>query len=133
MQHEKSPCKNKDFRSRGTRIRTRTSGFGDRYSTIKLYPYIKLYEVPSKLHIKFTHSPSQNHIPCTGIFSSLRSENDLRTMLVASLRSLLAKVSGQALDRLVTVSYRHYCPSTSALSTSSSSRGLTSFEWEVSS
>ena len=26
--------------SRGTRIRTWTSGFGDRYSTIKLYPYI---------------------------------------------------------------------------------------------
>ena len=42
--------------SRGTRIRTRTSGFGDRYSTIKLYPYITIvinlkYHVPSKLHI----------------------------------------------------------------------------------
>ena len=62
------------------------------------------------------------------IFSSFRSENDLRTKLVASLCSLLAKVSGQALDRLVTVSSGHCCPSTSALSTSSSSRGLTSFE-----
>ena len=42
--------------SRGTRIRTRTSGFGDRYSTIKLYPYITIvinlkYHAPSKLHI----------------------------------------------------------------------------------
>ena len=34
--------------------------------------------------------------------------------------------SGYALDRLVTVSSIHYCTSTSALSTSSSSRGLTS-------
>ena len=33
---------------------------------------------------------------------------------------------GQACDRLVTVSSIHYCTSTSALSTSSSSRGLTS-------
>ena len=40
---------------------------------------------------------------------------------------------GQALDRLVTVSYTHCCASTSALSTSSSSRGLTSFEWDISS
>ena len=40
---------------------------------------------------------------------------------------------GQALDRLVTVSSIHYCTSTSALSTSSSSRGLTSFEWDISS
>ena len=31
---------------------------------------------------------------------------------------------GQAFDRLVTVSYTHYCASTSALSTSCSSRGL---------
>ena len=34
---------------------------------------------------------------------------------------------GYALDRLVTVSYMHYCTSTSVLSTSSSSRGLTTF------
>ena len=35
---------------------------------------------------------------------------------------------GQTLDRLVTVSSIHYCTSTSALSTSSSSRGLTSLK-----
>ena len=40
---------------------------------------------------------------------------------------------GQALDRLVTVSSTHCCASTPALSTSSSSRGLTSFEWDISS
>ncbi len=34
---------------------------------------------------------------------------------------------GHALDRLVAVSFIHYCTSTSALSTSSSSRGLTTF------
>ena len=40
---------------------------------------------------------------------------------------------GQTLDRLVTVSSTPYGASTSALSTLSSSRGLTSFEWEFSS
>ena len=40
---------------------------------------------------------------------------------------------GQALDRLVTVSSMPYGTSTPALSTSSSSRGLTSFEWDISS
>ena len=40
---------------------------------------------------------------------------------------------GQALDLLVTVSSMCYHTSTSALSTLSSSRGLTSFEWDISS
>ena len=40
---------------------------------------------------------------------------------------------GQALDRLVAVSSIHCCTSTSALSTSSSSRGLTPFGWDISS
>ena len=40
---------------------------------------------------------------------------------------------GQTLDRLVTVSSMPYGTSTSALSTLSSLRGLTSFEWEFSS
>ena len=38
----------------------------------------------------------------------------------------LPRLVGQALTRLVTVSSMHYCTSTSALSTSSSSRGFTS-------
>ena len=45
----------------------------------------------------------------------------------------LPRLVGQALTRLVTVSSMHYCTSTSALSTSSSSRGFTSFEWDISS
>ena len=41
--------------------------------------------------------------------------------------------SGQLLDLLVSVSSVHYCTSTSDLSTSSSSRGLTTFVWDISS
>ena len=43
----------------------------------------------------------------------------------------LALLLDQALDLLVSVSSMHYCTSTPDLSTSSSLRGLTSFEWEV--
>ena len=39
---------------------------------------------------------------------------------------------GYALDRLVTVSSMHYCTSTSALSTLSSPRGLTSLRYGIS-
>ena len=45
----------------------------------------------------------------------------------------LPRLVGQALTRLVTVSSMCYHTSTSALSTSSSSRGFTSFEWDISS
>ena len=40
---------------------------------------------------------------------------------------------GQALTLLVAVSSTHYCASTPALSTSSSSRGFTPFGWDISS
>ncbi len=53
-----------------------------------------------------------------------RSTHQLRTL------ASLPRFPDLALDRLVTVSSMHCCTSTSALSTSSSSRGLTSFEWE---
>ena len=46
---------------------------------------------------------------------------------------ILPAILGQALTRLVTVSSMCYHTSTSALSTSSSSRGFTSFEWDISS
>ena len=59
---------------------------------------ISVYHVPSKLHTKFFH-PSCSPITC----------------------------SGYALDLLVTVSSMCYHTSTSVLSTSSSSRGLTTF------
>ena len=47
--------------------------------------------------------------------------------------SPLPRLIGQALTRLVTVSSMCYHTSTSALSTSSSSRGFTSEEWDISS
>ena len=51
-----------------------------------------------------------------------------------SSSSLQVKSPGQTLDRLVLVSSMHYCTSTPSLSTSSSSRGLTSLkEWDISS
>ena len=50
-----------------------------------------------------------------------------------SLRFILPAILGQALTRLVTVSSMCCHTSTSALSTSSSSRGFTSFEWDISS
>ena len=37
----------------------------------------------------------------------------------------------QGLDRLVLLSWMHYCTYTQSLSTWSSSRGLTSFEWDI--
>ena len=43
----------------------------------------------------------------------------------SSFKTSSQTVIGQALDLLVSVSCMHYCTSTSALSTSSSSRGLT--------
>ena len=45
----------------------------------------------------------------------------------ASLVFAKCSIFGYALDLLVTVSYVHYCTSTSVLSTSSSSRGLTTY------
>ena len=72
---------------------------------ISLFCFFSLH-VPSKLHTRNIHFPTSCGWP----------------------------LPGQTLDRLVTVSSIHYCTSTSALSTSSSSRGLTSFiEWDISS
>ena len=61
------------------------------------------------------------------------SLSDLSSLFFLFSNLFLPNTLGQTLDRLVTVSYTHYCASTSALSTSSSSRGLTSFEWDISS
>ena len=64
---------------------------------------------------------------------SLHVPSKLHTRNILLPTALRSTVPGQTLDRLVTVSSIHYCTSTSALSTSSSSRGLTSFEWDISS
>ena len=53
-------------------------------------------------------------------------QNHIQLFMILYLSiSLFLSPIGYALDRLVTVSCMHYCTSTSVLSTSSSSRGLT--------
>ena len=54
------------------------------------------------------------------------------SFLLYKPRVFFTLFSGQALDRLVTVSSIHCCTSTSVLSTWSSSRGLTSFCYGIS-
>ena len=58
---------------------------------------------------------------------SLHVPSKLHTRNILLPTALRSTVPGQTLDRLVTVSSMHYCTSTSALSTLSSSRGLTTF------
>ena len=87
---------------------------------------VSLRFAPSKLH---TCDISLKIIlPC--VISEVPSHfvqwNDQNPNLSLRLRLVFAKCFGQALDRLVAVSSIHYCTSTPALSTSSSSRGLTS-------
>ena len=55
-----------------------------------------------------------------------------RTFKIAYMNCNTMTRLGQALTRLVTVSSVHYCTSTSALSTSSSSRGLTTWRYGIS-
>ena len=57
----------------------------------------------------------------------------MQASIAFCFKKIIKPAIGQALTRLVTVSSIHYCTSTSALSTSSSSRGFTSHEWENSS
>ena len=65
---------------------------------------------------------------------SLHVPSKLHTRNILLPTALRSTVPGQTLDRLVTVSSIHYCTSTSALSTSSSSRGLTNLTlWDISS
>ena len=98
------------------------------YHTILLRKFFFVYSVfmiikkePFRilLHVLIKHVPSKLHI---------QNRNHADTC-----RSTDSSASGQALDRLVAVSSIHCCTSTSALSTSSSSRGLTSHEWDISS
>ena len=69
------------------------------------------------------------HVLCfaNGFRSSFASVNAC-IPAAPDFRNPLSPLLGQALDRLVAVSSIHCCTSTSALSTSSSSRGLTSFQ-----
>ena len=73
-------------------------------------------------HSRISYTDSENY-PGLSIASMClqnRILNFIRFLFFFSLN-----LPGQALDLLVTVSSMHYCTSTPALSTSSSSRGLT--------
>ena len=132
------------FLNRGWGIRTPIDGFGDRCSTIELIPYNHIcFDIPSKPHTLLHPStllPSSFgsfdfalllFLPFFPVSSCCLWKFDL----ALPCRTTFARFacSGQTLDRLVAVSSIHYCTSTSALSTSSSSRGLTPFGWDISS
>ena len=140
--------------SRGWENRTPTKGFGDPYHTIWPIPY-KVYFIYSQNYIHVDISLKINFLRCRLNFVLQRVTSQLRCSVsfASQMFSLyqecsstsklapnpscsilpLPRLVGQALTRLVTVSSMHYCTSTSALSTSSSSRGFTSFEWDISS
>ena len=59
------------------------------------------------------------------VISGIHVPSKLHTDFIRFLFFFSLNLPGQALDLLVTVSSMHYCTSTPALSTSSSSRGLT--------
>ena len=61
-----------------------------------------------------------------GISCTFKTTYKLKSLL-HPFSLTLSYLLGYALDRLVTVSSMHYCTSTSALSTLSSSRGLTTY------
>ena len=112
-------------RSRGWENRTPTKGFGDPYHTIWPIPY-KVY---------FIYSQNYIHVNIPWELTSCVADWVLSYTVLRGGHFVTPSLSffGQALTRLVTVSSMHYCTSTSALSTSSSSRGFTSFEWDISS
>ena len=72
-------------------------------------------------------------IPSLILSISLYLQNCTQTFHLKPITISYPDLFGQALDRLVAVSSMPYGTSTPALSTSSSSRGLTSFEWDISS
>ena len=102
--------------NRGRGIRTPMNGFGDRHTAVVWLPFIQfklifLYNNRAK-YFRIRSICLQNY--------TLKISFHLSHIFFPDLPS------GHALDRLVTVSSMHHCTSTSALSTSSSSRGLTS-------
>ena len=123
------PDRSKTFMYRGWGIRTPIDGFGDRCSAIELIPYINkntctfktTYCITSELlFITWTTVGSSSSCSFT------RTTNALSSVFAFHARQSLSAF-GQALDLLVTVSCMRYRTSTSALSTLSSSRGLTAF------
>ena len=82
------------------------------------------------LTVVFGMGTGVSHRRITTGNSRLCLQNRIETLSHINLASSFLDL-GQALDRLVPVSYTHCCASTSALSTLSSSRGLTSEEWDI--
>ena len=126
--------------SRGWENRTPAKSFGDFCHTIWPIPFIYLQNCihATSLFYCFFVAISTTFLLWTSFFNrkfnlTTFDWTTFRLRLALRLRLVLVKSPGQTLDRLVTVSSMHYCTSTPALSTSSSSRGLTSFEWDISS
>ena len=88
-------------------------------TTLRLTAECSAIELSRIISLKF-YIPSKPHTDYN-IFLPFCKHPTGRNLIFPLLPS-----SGQALDRLVTVSSMHCCTSTPALSTSSSSRGLTS-------
>ena len=102
--------------------------------------YLSGLYVPWKPHILFTSTALRLCLTVNFLMEVLlrfaqKNDPPTKTRPAFGFASiLLVKFTGQTLDRLVLVSSMHYCTSTPSLSTSSSSRGLTSFkEWDISS
>ena len=95
-------------------------------------PSISFLSYHFKLTFRGNHSrTSFSHCPFGNKWTRIPVRSAPDASILPSLPLMLFRFlpvcSGYALDRLVTVSSMHYCTSTSALSTSSSSRGLTTF------
>ena len=90
-------------------------------TTLRLTAECSAIELSRIISLKF-YIPSKPHTDYN-IFLPFCKHPTGRNLIFPLLPS-----SGQALDRLVTVSSMHCCTSTPTLSTSSSSRGLTSLK-----
>ena len=134
-------------RSRGWENRTPTKGFGDPYHTIWPIPY-KVYFIYSQNYIhvnipwELTSCVADWVLYSAGVTSWLRHSVSFASQMFSLYQECfstsklapnpscsilpLPRLVGQALTRLVTVSSMCCHTSTSALSTSSSSRGFTS-------
>ena len=130
--------------SRGWENRTPTKGFGDPYHTIWPIPYIISSKPHTCLQLNFNLAfafVELGHL-ATSLLSAFCFANVcLLTSSFWNARiphstcggSRSSQLFGQALTLLVAVSSICYHTSTSALSTSSSSRGFTPFGWDISS
>ena len=92
---------------------TSVFGMGTGVSTPLLLPDLFLRSIP------------QNLMTICRIFVATQSK--------VGVRSFIILIFDQVLDRLVPFNSAHHCASILGLSTSSYLRGLTSFEWEISS